>query len=366
MSVERTYLIEPRDPVIFRDGKPFSPGLSSRSTGWPAPSAVIGAIRTRLGIDTNFPEQVQARLKRIRHIGPFLATAVDNKWKLAFPAPADAVAFDSDGDKIELCALRPGPLNAGEGTDLGSSLELLFGARDQKPSVRAPEFWTADFTLRWLSGEQMSAVGPEEIGFAGLPRQRRLHVAIDSESRTARDQMLFATEGLEFSPSLENGEVQRAICSRIIVPDDGWAKPERAAPLGGERRLAYWTEADVDWPKEPTWNGGSHLRMQLVTPGAFSEGWKPGWIGPDGTGSPPRTTGLKVRLVGAAVARALPVSGWDYVTAAPKATRFLAPAGSTYFLEILDGLPAGLWLSSICDQEQDRLDGFGLVIYGGW
>ena len=46
---ERTLLIEPRDPVIFRDGKPFALGLSARSIGFPMPSTVIGAIRTRCG-----------------------------------------------------------------------------------------------------------------------------------------------------------------------------------------------------------------------------------------------------------------------------------------------------------------------------
>ena len=47
------WIIEPRDPLVFGDGKPFSavPGSRAKSLPFPHPSTVAGAMRTRSGTD---------------------------------------------------------------------------------------------------------------------------------------------------------------------------------------------------------------------------------------------------------------------------------------------------------------------------
>jgi len=59
------------------------------------PSAVIGAIRTRLGRLTDYDEETVKRLRKIEQCGPFLAAKTQGLYTLAFPAPADAVAFEA-------------------------------------------------------------------------------------------------------------------------------------------------------------------------------------------------------------------------------------------------------------------------------
>jgi CRISPR-associated protein Cmr3 len=49
----------------------------------------------------------------------------------------------------------------------------------------------------------------------------------------------------------------------------------------------------------------------------------------------------------------------------------MVPAGATYFFEAIGEGPLAqitnnLWLRSVCDKEQDRLDGFGLALWGLW
>jgi CRISPR-associated protein Cmr3 len=174
---------------------------------------------------------------------------------------------------------------------------------------------------------------------------------------------LFSTEGLEF--------LERGICSRIRYRDDEvWAGLEALAPLGGERRLAYWSEPAINWPAPPDWLADEKLlRLQLITPGYFEKGWKPGWLQ---EGTPPGLDGLKLKLVAAAVPRAVAHSGWDLTKRGKngqKATRFLAPAGSVYFCEVEAGDPRRLWMRSISDDFEDgqaRRDGFGLVLCGRW
>ena len=242
--MERTLLMEPRDPAIFRDGKPFGLGLPATSMPWPLPSVVIGTIRTRLGRLTGYDTDTVQRLLRIEHVGPFPAVRRGNAWSLAFASPADAVAYPAPAGKIELCPLRPvESLPAGDGTDQPEGLRLVMGGRSQKPAD-VPPFWSAAATSAWLKepGCEPQLQSPEDLGLGALPRQRRVHLEIERETQAAKKGMLFATEGLEFADQ----KLGRGICSRIRY-DDGeqWAGLEALAPLGGEQRLSYWSEPGI-------------------------------------------------------------------------------------------------------------------------
>lgn len=229
--MERTLLIQPRDPAIFRDGKPFTAGAPARSIPWPMPSAVIGAIRTRLGRLTSYDNETIKRLRKIEQCGPFLAAKSNVSFALAFPAPADAVAFAAADGKLDICPLRPEELKGCDGMDTPGGLPPVLMDRDGKPA-EMPPFWSGKWTMEWLAAGGRSSVrcSPAEIGLGGLRRQRRIHVKIEAGSQTAEKGMLFGTEGLEFEDN--------AICSKIRYGDEEeWAPLEHLAPLG---RTAGW------------------------------------------------------------------------------------------------------------------------------
>jgi CRISPR-associated protein Cmr3 len=355
--------------LIFRDARPSEAGLPIRSLDWPLPSAVIGAIRTQLGRLTGFDQAGVDRLRRVEHVGPALAVRTQSGWELAFPAPADAVLFPGKSG-VEICALRPQRPAEHEGTNLPTGLVPLFGAQEKKP-LKGPRFWTAGATIGWLDGT-LSETDTGKLGPGYFERQRRIHLEIEPSTFAAKEGRLFTTEGIEFS--WKEGEWAgrtAALCSRIETDDSGWAPFQPLAPLGGERRLAYWSEPQVTWPEPPeSLKSIRRIRLQLISPAAFDGGWKPGWLGDGLVGTPPGFAGPELRLVAAAVPRAIAHSGWDLTkrgTRGQKATRFLAPAGSVYFFETQD--PADvrpLWLRSICDRGQDRRDGFGVVLCGEW
>ncbi len=167
-----------------------------------------------------FEAAVVERLKRIEHVGPALAVQTDAGWELAFPAPADAVLFPGNSG-VDVCALRP----------------------DRR--------WTATTTMAWLDGS-LSETDPAKLGPGNFDRQRRIHLEIDPRTFTAKEGRLFTTEALEFG--WENGDwagKAAALCSQIRAENGGWASIEAVAPLGGERRLAYWSEQDIGWPMAP-------------------------------------------------------------------------------------------------------------------
>src|SRR5437763_13755509 len=49
MVASKVWIIEPRDPFIARDGRPFSAGASATTLPFPFPSTITGGVRTRAG-----------------------------------------------------------------------------------------------------------------------------------------------------------------------------------------------------------------------------------------------------------------------------------------------------------------------------
>ena len=47
---DKLWIIEPRDPFIARDGKPFGRGTNASTLPFPFPSTTTGGVRTRAGL----------------------------------------------------------------------------------------------------------------------------------------------------------------------------------------------------------------------------------------------------------------------------------------------------------------------------
>src|SRR5438132_10498971 len=89
------WLIEPHDPLIVRDGRPFGPDPSARaeSLSFPFPSTTTGGVRTRAGLKAEgmFDVSQIERVKQIKVRGPLLVQLTQSgdaieKWLV--PAPA--------------------------------------------------------------------------------------------------------------------------------------------------------------------------------------------------------------------------------------------------------------------------------------
>ena len=178
MTNPRSILIQPRDPLIFRDGKPFGTGLPAKTLPFATPSAIVGAVRTRDAANGVFNAAVIERLLKIEQTGPFLAyrCTAKSKWKLAFAAPADVVGYSVDSPRFEgelqWAPLRPHDDWAMD-CDLPDALSPLAGALAQKPAKNVPAFWTAGSMLAWLAGT-LPGADPKMVGFPALPRDKRV------------------------------------------------------------------------------------------------------------------------------------------------------------------------------------------------
>jgi CRISPR-associated protein Cmr3 len=380
----KLWIIEPHDPLITRDGRPFdpTPGARASSLPFPLPSTIAGAVRTRAGsVDGNFTME-PADARNIGVAGPLLVALDDNGYKLLAPAPADALLLRHDDKHGDLYRLAPGELEPHVQTDLPSGLLPIpaEGKPEGKPHSAAPRFWHWEAYARWLHGSFNQQGQPlAALGLLGPTVEQRIHVGIRPETYSSEEGMLFATRGYEFGVRLPDDKpsdylpftrlsrVQRlalaALTDAPLVPGVG--------PLGGERRLAAWRPAAADaLPALPPGlaeqiadAGG--CRVLLLTPAAFAKGWRPDYL------LQPRY-GVTPTLRAAAVGRPQVVSGWDLADRKPKVSRRLAPQGSVYWLKLEGTRPAVMqwvdahWFACVSDDEQARRDGFGLAALGVW
>lgn len=365
-----TWIIEPRDPLIARDGRPFgpTPGARASTLAFPFPSTTTGGLRNRAGLadDGSFDRASIDRVKQIGVRGPLLVT-LDHHGEIGgwlAPAPADALLIADDDGRPLRRQLAPLAAPAEARHNLPADLMLIGPRRydPKKPLPAPPRFWHWGELARWLQAPADGPVALEDLGLRGPAEDRRTHVRINPEALTAEEGFLFQTIGLDFS--------EGARLALAVVADRALAYSGGLAPLGGERRLVTWRPSEQSPPPPPAElltaiAETGHCRVVLLTPAHFAQGFRPAWL------LEPRH-GVTPTLKAALVPRPQVVSGWDFEVGRPRPTRRLAPAGSVFFLklggqaEAIKTWVTKLWLETISDSPQDRADGFGLAIVGTW
>lgn len=382
--------VTPHDPLVARDARAFGEGGRAHTMEWFNPSVGAGSLRSLLGkIGGGFTSEMIQNLKASSVRGPLLL----HEGVIFSPAPLDFLA--RKGDR-HVFPLRPAPLKNGEGTNLPEAILHCFpvGLEEEFKPFLPPVFWSMERTSEWLASpfpsmdfiEHWRSHGENQArrGFLdALPKDIRTHVSIDPSRGSSREGMLFSTAGLTFLCRTEKGFEQLQMAMEITCGSKNLAQITVGLaayhPMGSERRLAYWQRdpsMDQAWlcpsPILEALEKSTLIRMVLATPAPFSGGWFPGWLKEsDGglVGTPPGND-VALRLVSAVVGRWQPLSGWSMEKASgPKALRRMVPAGSVFFFEVVGGNAVDLgdiWLRSVCDDEQDRRDGFGLALWGIW
>ncbi len=397
----KTWIIEPRDSLIVRDGRPFGLGAGIRATSldFPFPSTTTGGVRTRAGLNDDGMFDVNSidAVKEIATAGPLLIEldqdAVICDWLM--PAPCDAliVRDESDEAKVQIRCLKP--INDAESpTNIETSL-LPVGVRTLRKGkpARGPKFWHWMQFKEWLIESKDFSACRKALGHDGPDKDSRVHASLNESftTGTTGENNLFQTRGLEFRRTQDGEKLQGAkrLALAIFVQDSAHAQNIKTgvAPLGGERRLVVWREDIGDKAKDillcPDLIKSQIInsrccRLVLLTPAFFNQGSYPNWI------LQPHK-GVTAKLKAIAHNHYQVVSGWDFakvqtknnrqIVGEPKPTRRLVPAGAVLFLE-LAGNNIGEWIDYTwfrCISDDDptgppnpRHDGFGLAMLGTW
>lgn len=395
------WIIEPRDPLIVRDGRPFGadPGARATSLPFPFPSTIAGGLRHKAGMqpDGTFRSDLAEQVKTVAVRGPLLVALKQDRDDIAewfAPAPSDALLLGetaSDGTpSLHIKQLVPLALPPGAHTSLSDNLAPVGMPKriSNKPSAQAPRFWRWNHFEQWLSAPADQSA-PPDLGLQGLTFDTRTHVSIRPQTQTAEEGLLFQTRGLEFAARAHRGhpthalDTYRLALASFCEQDVFHHFRGGFAPLGGERRLMRWfplptTEPLLAPSLVQAIVTARACRIVLLTPACFTEGYRPTWLFQP-------VSGVTPQLIGAAVPRAQVVSGWDMAAdngrdaqgrllpkGKPKPTRRLAPAGSVYFVRFgeqddplaIERWVSNVWMACISDDAQDRRDGFGLAVCG--
>jgi CRISPR-associated protein Cmr3 len=368
--------IEPRDPVRFGDGRSLSAAaFAAPSMRVPWPSTLAGFVRFKAGTSQQGRfELTAAEANEIAVKGPVLlsSTGDDSLWEACFAAPADAVWFRRDVKSVERFQLGPRPIEPDECTDVGN-LEVVSllapPAENPGKAESGPAYWRWTEIEKWLAAPSKQQPFTDEefdsFGVPALPHDRRMHLKIEEGTRTADEGMLFASDAVQYEAKDKGGRLHRFALGLEVA--EGARAPHLKAgigTLGGERRPSRLV-ASTDGPY-PTLSEGllaqlkacRRFRLVLATPSVFAGGSLPSVSQLGGA-----------TLVAAAVGRPQPVSGWDFEKNQPKAVRWMAPAGSVYWVDLSQEINVSswvnsVWLKSIADAPQDQRDGFGITLLG--
>lgn len=367
------YTLEPHDPIVLGDGRSIGANTMTGTMDLPFPSTLAGLMRTTLGLGndgpfdaTKIPELLNQSL-----VGPLL-TRLEPSPELYVPAPADALFLTVEGQATRGIRRRLTPIaaNPDEATDLDPSLHPV-GLPDlvlDKPCA-GPRYWRWSRFEQWLVSPPRPAARDEvdldDLGLRSLQHEERIHVALDSKTRTVIDGAMFRTKGVRYTHRTE-GRFER-FGLRFAWSGSNKALEKRVLSLGGERRLSGLTTSKTGFPSPSkdlinAIERNRRVRLVLLTPAIFDLGFRPTHF-PD------------AKLIACAVGRPSVVSGWDhcrtdrYPRGRPKPSRRCAPAGSVYWLELQPEVDVKRWVDehwfkNISTHEQDRRDGFGLAVVG--
>ncbi len=358
--------IEPRDVLLFRDGRPFAAGEDHRAVSLfpPMPLTLQGALRSarllqstesldhqhwspELKAEIGAPDDFGALQMR----GPFIAGEEGGQIVRYFPLPAD-VLLDECSHPVTLAPL-PRNDSSFESNKPADAAEILPLWRRSAARLEEAKGWLSETELQRYLTSQPFAITPEHELFMSEPR---FHVGLDGRSKRPREDggggHLFQIEFVRPCPHVG-----------LWVSVDGLSLNDSGLlQLGGEARAAAYRRINDPLPADQRKRKG-RFKLYFASPAYFAAGWQP-----DDWGR--FITGGIVRLIAAAVPRALAIGGFDVARKQHKPMRRFVPAGSVYFFESDDEVTVA---QSITDNDgtQNRpmrlgQIGFGQVMIGEW
>ena len=365
--------LEPLDVLILRGNRLFGDaGSYGESLVPPWPSVAAGAIRSQMlateGIDLSAFATGKAphpQLGTPEQPGSFtvsaftLARRAGEDVESLHPLPADLVATRGDTG-VELDWLRP----ASPASGISSSAPLPFSpvlTTDTPAKPEAGVWLTQSGWQQYLNGE-LPAIEARLAAGSLWQLDPRVGVGLDPEKGRAEDGKLFTVQAVAFQP----GHGFLVAIEGANPPGDGSLR------LGGDGRGAAVSACDYSAP-EPDYEAiarAGRARLILTSPGLFPGGWRLPGSDADHRVSLGDVTG---RLVCAAVPRAEVISGWDLAAWRPKSAQRVAPVGSVYWLEELQGsadelrklVAVGLWPDEGYDAQRCA-EGFNRFTWGVW
>lgn len=401
----RFYFVEPVDSLFVRGNLAFG-DAGEHGTGPmpPPPSLFAGAFRSAIlgresavigrfvqqgdagddrldtALGTWNPEtgavtkSGQFRVAWVTLAGSKIARGIEAVAPV-FPLPADLVKLKDGFAQLKPSAAPP---LVADGREL-PSVAVLHTQKQTKPEGGV--YLSQTGWQRHLAGQTPEAVTDGVKATDLHTRDPRLGIGLNAGTGTVESGLIYTTEGYAFSPPAGPNRSDRPTAPFSasgflvgIAGADGLLPETGLLRLGGDGRSARYRRMDYQPPAPPldAIACDGRFRLILATPGLFAEGWLPSGVRREGAEYRWRVGDCTARLVCAAVPRREVVSGWDLLAWCPKDAERVAPAGSVYWFEDLQGpidklvewVAGGLWLDN--SNYKRRAEGYNLAWLARW
>ena len=364
--------IQPNDVLLFRDGKPFVAGEDHRAGSLfpPTPFTMQGVIRSKVLFESGISPAdfadgaAAAEALRIQigaprsgygklHLrGPFVAKR-DRTGGLVryFRLPADLVRVGGKPTMVKPLAAHPFIDNLPAGLS-----PLWHRTLDPLAEIKG---WLAEEDFhKYLAGQDVVIIPESEL----LVREPRFGITLDYLRRSTQEGMLYQMEFLRLCQGV--GFVLEIEGIPPFGPANGFLQ------VGGDARVATYEVLTTELTPSPNANAfGRRIKIVLLTPAWFSDGWQPNG------GDWGQFFSGEVRLVAAALRRAQSVGGafaddqerHNHRNFQKPLRRFV-PAGSVFFFESHE--PVTIARKPFTETPADEGDfgqiGFGCAAVTSW
>ncbi len=358
--------IKALDTLFFRDGKPFNASEDTVASGIfpPLPSVIYGALRSAYFSwnvqDLKLANTPDDPTKMLRICGIYLEIGND----ICLPLPADCIKLKGE-NKNEAYLLQPK-----KAPDVSSCPTPMVLASPVGKGIKTVK----DGLLDHIAIEDYLNLKTKEFYYFQLTDyispEPKVGIRRNKGTGTAEDHMLYRVNMQRLGTGIKRGiksmELSLLVAySGLDLPDKGLLK------LGGEGKAVYYETLTKNEENNiylnPPAPKGNRFKLYLATPTVFKRGWCPHWLtNPNLAG---KYCGIKLRLLAAAVGKHIHVGGFDIKKNRPKFMCRGVPAGSVYYLEIVEGNMAGVIKAfhgaNLSDYDSYADQGFGLVFVGG-
>lgn len=354
--------IQAHDVWMFRDSKPFTAeqAFNAKSQFPPNPQTMQGVIRSHYleaqGVDWHAYAQGTADASLYKTVGsaktkngqytasmgdlhirgPFVARRLAKGVEQVIPAPLDLIYHPTD-KKYELLSLTSGKI-------------LTSGVSENWRPLYAPTGYKHREDI-WLSQSQFVSYLKGDVPTGDFITQDalftyedRIGLGLDYAKRKNQESLLYRAKFVR--PQDEVGVLVHI--NQNFFAGSGYVR------IGGESRSGRYLVVDTFSPPKNITSG--NLKVVLMTPAYFSDGWQPQnadwsrWVG-------------QGRLVSAVIGKPLAISGWDVAHNRPKPLRHYVPTGSVYYFEDAEWRNEPFTESPIGEAQFDQM-GFGCVAVG--
>lgn len=370
------FFIEAEDVWFFRDTRSFGRG-EDHVAGClfpPFPATIAGAIRARVigahpnwsqsafnnGSDTPLYEKIGKPDNLGPHFrirGPFLARRMaDGNIQQYYPLPKDT--FYEQVEQSRFGVFKPRQLDGlAANWESNKAYAPLWPPNGDRKDGVEDVYWLSPTSLGFYQTSKKFTAEPES-SFYGY--EERTGIARNWQTRMAEKQMLYLARFVRLKP---NTGLLVWVDPQVQLSESGWLS------LGGESRAARFQQVeDKQVRLAPPFQtkGKNRLKVILLTPSYFQQGWQP-------QGGDWSKVGLPAgaQLCAAALGRPLVISGWDIARGPQKPLRAFVPAGSVYYFKWEEALSKDLDPSTITFTEADtntdygRL-GLGQIVFADW